>query len=77
MAYSRAAGGLTVDLILESGITHKLDEWEILVLDAALAGFSSAKEQASYFDEETRQAVYAAYERLRAIVPYRSNESCE
>lgn len=59
--------------VLDNGTEHKLTEWEILVLDSALVNFNGAKEKASYFDEETRKSVYAAYESLRAIVPYRGN----
>lgn len=60
-------------LITDDGTVHELTEWESVVLDAALVSFNGSKEDISYFDEETRQAVSAAYESLRSIVPYRGN----
>lgn len=64
-------GVMIVKIVLDNGMEHKLTDWEILMLDMALVSFNGAKDKISYFDEETRQAVYAAYEGLRALVPDR------
>ena len=58
-------------IVLGNGVQHELTEWETVVLDMALVSFNGTKEKISYFDEETRQAVYAAYESLRELVSYR------
>ena len=57
-------------LILDNGDVHELTDWDKVVLDCALVAFNATKETASYFDEQTRQDIYAAYEKLRALVPY-------
>ena len=59
----------SMKLILEDGTQHELTDWERVVLDMALVSFNGTKEKRDYYDEETRQAVYAAYESLRALVP--------
>jgi len=58
-------------LILKDGTERELTDMEELVLDMALVSFNGAKEDISYYDEETRQTIYAAYESLRSLVPYR------
>lgn len=58
-------------IVLDDSTEHELEESEILVLDMALACFNGIKEDTSCFDEETRQTIYAAYESLRSLVPYR------
>ena len=57
-------------LVLDDGTVHELAGFEPVVLDAALASFNATKEQIDYFDEATRQEVYAAYESLRSVVPF-------
>ena len=61
-------------LILDNGDVHELSAWEKVVLDSALVAFNATKENASYFDEQTRQDMYAAYEKLRTVVPFLGNE---
>ena len=60
-------------IVLDNDVQHELTDWEVLVLDSALCSFNSSKEKFSYFDEETRHAVYTAYESLRTLVPCRGN----
>ena len=62
-------------LILENGDVHELTDWDKVVLDCALVAFNATKENASYFDEQTRRDIYyAAYENLRTLIPFLGNE---
>lgn len=64
-------------LILDNGKVYEFRDWDVMVLDNALVAFNAAKEYVSYFDEETRQGVYASYERLRSVVPFLGNDKGE
>lgn len=61
-------------LVLDNGAVYELTSMDALVLDCALVAFNGAKEEISYFDEETKQTVYASYEKLRALVPFLGQE---
>lgn len=64
-------------LILDNGEEYEFKDFDAVVLDSALVAFNAAKEDISYFDEETRQMVYASYQRLRAVVPFLGTENKE